>query len=55
MDQQMRPDLLTDTIRGLAAQYDAGAALMGLDLGGFMFTTSSTVSTVDQMIHGIWN
>ncbi len=29
----MRPDLLTDTIRGLAAQYDAGAALTGFDLG----------------------
>nr|WP_231981068.1 MULTISPECIES: hypothetical protein [unclassified Streptomyces] len=33
VDQQVCPDLLTDTIRGLAAEYDAGAALMGLDLG----------------------
>jgi hypothetical protein len=33
VDQQVCPDLLTDTIGGLAAQYDAGAALVGLDLG----------------------
>lgn len=32
VDQQMRPDLLTDPIGGFAAEYDAGAALMGLDL-----------------------
>jgi hypothetical protein len=33
VDQEMSPDLLADTLRGLAAEHDPRAPLVGFDLG----------------------